>query len=202
MRIGIFGGAFDPVHLGHLMVAEDVAYKLHLDKLLFVPSFQPPHRPAPIAPYHHRVKMLQLATQHNSKFGISTIEKELPVPSYTINTLSALRPSFPGASLYLILGYDQYKTIAAWHRPADLTRLARLVVISRPGIGKPPRFRYHNPARLVFLPVIPVAISAALIRCRLSRGLSIFYLVPTSVSQYIYQHKIYLKAKKEALCSE
>ncbi|MGC8797254.1 MAG: nicotinate-nucleotide adenylyltransferase [candidate division WOR-3 bacterium] len=201
MRLGIFGGSFDPVHFGHLLVAEDVLQKMRLDRLLFVPAFHPPHRPAPIANYKHRVTMLRLAVGNKEKFGISLIEESYTGPSYTVNTLRRLRTVAPGARFYLIVGYDQYRRIHTWHQPARLTRLARLVIVSRPGVSKPPLFPGHNRHRVRFLNVIPVGISSRLIRQRLARGMSIRYLVPETVARYIYRHQLYVdKNKKEEVC--
>jgi nicotinate-nucleotide adenylyltransferase len=198
LRIGVFGGCFDPIHLGHLLVAEDVFRQLKLDRLLFIPSFQPPHRPAPVAPYPHRAAMVELAIKYHPQFVLSRIEENDPGPSYTINTLRSLKRLFPGDLIYLIVGYDQYRTIKTWHQSSELTKLARLVVISRPNIKRPARFAGHAPNRVIFLKVIPVAIAAAQIRQRLASRMSIRYLVPTAVAQYIYHHRLYLIKKNSS----
>ncbi len=191
MNIGVLGGCFDPIHLGHLLIAEDILIKLKLQKILFVPAFHPPHRPPPIASYHHRIKMVQLAIKSNPKFELSQIEKNRPGPSYTVDTLNDLRRLFPKTTLHFIIGYDQYRTIGNWHKPSELTRLAKLVVISRPGVARPPLFRQHPRSRVCFLRVIPVAISGAIIRERVAKGASVRYLVPTKVLKYIYRHHLY-----------
>lgn len=191
MRLGILGGCFDPIHLGHLLVAQDVLFKLKLSRIIFVPSFSPPHRPPPITPFQHRVKMVQLAIKYNPKFKLSQIEKGRTGPSWTVDTLRQFRRLLPKASLYFILGYDQYRTIENWHNPGELTRLAKLVVISRPKISRPQLFSGHNSRRVLFLDVIPVAISAQAIRERLAKDASIRYLVTTEVAEYIYRHRLY-----------
>jgi len=192
MRLGIFGGSFDPVHFGHLLVADDVTKKLKLEKLLFVPAFHPPHRPAPVANYSQRVAMLKCAIRNYPQFQISRIEENQPGPSYTVNTLRRLRKIYRRTRFYLIIGYDQYRTIQSWHQPLQLAKLARLVIISRPGITKPRIFPGHNRHRVIFLNVIPVDIAARLIRQRLVQGMSIRYLVPAAVAQYIYRYRLYV----------
>ncbi len=195
MRVGVFGGSFDPIHLGHLLVADDVKRKLKLERVLFIPTFQPPHRTAPLAPYHHRQTMVQLAIKSNPLFTLSRIEENQPAPSYTIHTLQNLAKLSPNYRLYLIIGYDQYWTMKTWYRSEEITELARLVVVSRPGFNQPPLLPAHNRHQVIFLQVIPVAIAAAAIRARIARGMSIRYLVPSKVADYIYQHRLYCPAQ-------
>ncbi|MEO0019298.1 MAG: nicotinate-nucleotide adenylyltransferase [candidate division WOR-3 bacterium] len=191
MRIGIFGGCFDPIHLGHLLVADDVTRKLKLERVLFIPSFQPPHRPPPLASYPHRKAMVKLAISSNPLFALCDIEENLPVPSYTINTLQELRRFFPNDRFYLIIGYDQYRTIKNWYNCDEIIKLARLVVMSRPGFPKPGVLLGRKGHQVLFLQVIPVAIAAADVRKRIVKGMSIRYLVPSLVAHYIYQHRLY-----------
>lgn len=190
-RLGILGGCFDPIHLGHLLVAQNVLFKLKLRQIIFVPAFYPPHRPPPVTPYHHRVKMVQLAIKHTRQFKLSQIEKGRSGPSYTVNTLRQFHRLLPKKSLYFILGYDQYHTIESWHKPQELTRLAKLVVTSRPKMPRPRLSPGHSSRRVLFLDVIPVAISSKAIRERLAKGASIRYLVPSEVAEYIYRQRLY-----------
>ncbi len=191
MRIGIFGGCFDPIHLGHLLIAEDVFRKLHLDRIIFIPTFYPPHRKKTIVTYHHRIAMVQLAIAHHPAFSVSRIEETIPTPSYTSETLLALKKQLPRDSLYLLIGSDQYRTMSSWHHPTALTRRARLVVMTRPGFPCPQLFPGHNPRRVLFVNVIPVSLTATMIRQRLAKAMSICYLVPTKVAEYIYQNRLY-----------
>ncbi len=191
MRIGIFGGCFDPIHLGHLLIAEDVLGKLNLDRIIFVPTFHPPHRKPPIASYRHRTEMVRRAIAYQSVFQLSRIEELTPVPSYTSETLRALKQQLPRATLYLLIGSDQYQTIARWHQPEELTRWAKLVVMSRPGFPTSKLFPAHDPRRVLFMEVIPVRLTATMIRHRLAKKASICYLVPRKVADYIYQHRLY-----------
>jgi nicotinate-nucleotide adenylyltransferase len=196
-RIAIFGGCFDPIHLGHLLVAEDVFIKLKLDRLIFIPTFHPPHRPSPIASYNDRVEMVRRAIAGNHFFTVSRIEANHPGPSYTIQTLARLRILFPQAHLYLLLGYDQYHTIGRWHRPLELTKFAKLVIMSRPGVRRPSLLTGHKPRDIIFLDVIPVELTATLIRERLAKGASVCYLIPTAVADYIYKNRLYLKERNK-----
>lgn len=195
IRLGVFGGCFDPIHLGHLLVAEDVFHKLKLDKLIFIPTFRPPHRAPPVAPYNSRVEMVQRAIANNHSFYLSRIEENRPGPSYTVETLKRLRLLFPCARLYLLLGYDQYRSIACWHKPLELTKMAKLVVMSRPGVLRPTLLPGHNPRKVIFLEVIPVELTATTIRERLAKGRSVCYLIPTAVADYVYKNRLYLKTK-------
>jgi len=191
MRLGILGGCFNPVHLGHQLVAEDVLHQLRLDRLLFVPAFRPPHKSNIITPFHHRAAMVRLAIRGNPGFQLCRIEEKGATPSYTVDTLRALQRRYPRASLYLVIGADQYRTMKRWHKPQELTRLARIVVMSRPGVPRPRLFPGHCRNRVRFLDVIPVAISARAIRDRLASGRSVRYLLPTKVMQYIKRHRLY-----------
>ncbi len=200
MRIGIMGGSFDPVHLGHILVAEDVLRQLRLKVVLFVPTYHPSHRPMPLASFHHRFNMIKLATSYHPQFAVSDLEKKQPIPSYTVNTLRHLTQIYPRAKLFFILGYDQYAKIKTWHRPDELTKLSYLIVISRPGFKKPKLFPGHDPNKIRFLSVIPVAITSQEIRQRLFNRMSIRYLVPGPVRRYIDQHRLYKFNLKEAKC--
>jgi nicotinate-nucleotide adenylyltransferase len=190
LRIGAFGGSFNPIHFGHLLVADDVRRGLGLDRVLFIPAGRPPHKRGPLAPYRCRLAMVRAALDHEPGFESCPIEAR-PGPSYTVDTLGELRSLYPGASLYLLIGSDQYRDVASWHRPELLTRLARIVVISRPGVERPPRFAAHDPKRVSFRPVIPVDISAAAIRARLAKGRSVRYMLPVQVAEYLGRRRLY-----------
>jgi len=191
LRLGVFGGSFNPIHLGHLLVADDVRRQLRLDRVLFVPTFCPPHKRGPMVPYRHRLAMTRLATADEPGFELCRIEEQRPGPSFTVDTLAGLRAMYRGARLYLIVGADQYREVRTWHRPALLTRLARVVVMSRPDIKRPALFAGHNPRRVLFRTVIPVAIAAAAIRARLAKGHSVRYMLPVSADEYIRRHRLY-----------
>ncbi len=191
MRTGVFGGAFDPVHLGHLLVADDVRRRLRLRRVLLVPTFRPPHRGKTAAPYRHRRRMLELAVSGWRELEVCPVEEERPEPSYTVDTLRVLRVRLPDESLHLIVGADQYREMNRWHAPAELVRLARIVVMDRPGVARPRAFRRHPARRIRFVPVLPVDLSAALVRTRLAKRASVEYMLPTVVSDYIATHRLY-----------
>jgi len=194
MRLGVLGGSFNPIHLGHLLVADDVRRKLGLDRVLFVPAFRPPHKPGPLAPYEHRVAMTRLALGGQAGLELCPVEERLPVPSYTADTLRAVRSQYRDASLYFMLGSDQYSDIRLWYHPLELVRLARLVVMSRPGVPRPRLYPGHSVRRVLFLDVIQVSVSARAIRKRLANGASVRYMLPTRVLDYATKHRVYSPA--------
>jgi nicotinate-nucleotide adenylyltransferase len=191
LRLGIFGGSFNPIHFGHLLAADDVRSQLRLDRVLFIPTWHPPHKRRPLTPYLHRLAMTRLAVDGQPGFELCPIEESRPGPSYTVDTLRELHSLYPGAALYLIVGSDQYRDVASWHRPDLLTSLARVVVMSRPGVEQPTLFPGHDSKRVLFRPIIPVGISAAAIRARLAKGRSIRYMLPVRVAEYARRHRLY-----------
>lgn len=191
LRLGVFGGSFDPIHLGHVLVADDVRRQLRLDRVLFVPACRPPHKSGPLTPYIRRLDMTRLAIGSESGLELCPIEEDRPGPSYTVDTLGELRVRYRGAVLYLMVGSDQYRDVSSWHRPDLLIRLARVVVMSRPGVEHPALFAQHDPKRVLFRSVIPVGISAAVVRARLAKDHSVRYMLPVRVAQYIRRHRLY-----------
>jgi nicotinate-nucleotide adenylyltransferase len=197
VRLGVFGGSFNPFHFGHLLAASDVRQQLRLDRMLFIPAFRPPHKRGPLAPYRHRLAMTRLATAAQPGLELCPIEEGRAGPSYTADTLCELRALYRGAALYLGVGSDQYRDVASWHRPEELTGLARIVVMSRPGIERPALFPGHDPKRVLFCTVIPVGISAAAIRARLAKGRSVRYMLPVRVAEYVRRHRLYRRPMRK-----
>ena len=187
----MFGGSFDPVHFGHLLAAEDVRRQLRLDRVLFIPACRPPHKRGPLTSYRHRLEMTRLAIEGEPGLELCPIEEGRPGPSYTVDTLRELQSLYRRASLYVIVGADQYRDVASWHQPDQLTRLARIVVMSRPGVEQPPLFTGHDPKRALLRAIIPVGISAAAIRARLAKGRSVRYMLPVRVAEYVRRHRLY-----------
>jgi nicotinate-nucleotide adenylyltransferase len=187
----VFGGSFNPIHLGHMLAAEDVRSQLRLGRVLFVPTWHPPHKRGPLAPYRHRLAMVKLAIADEPGFELCPIEESRPGPSYTVDTLRELYSLYPGAELFLVVGSDQYRDVGSWHQPELLTSLAGIVVMSRPGVDRPELFPRHRRERVLFRPVIPVGISAAAIRARLAKGLSVRYMLPVRVAEYVRRHRLY-----------
>lgn len=191
-RLGIFGGTFDPVHLGHLIAAEEARLFVPLDRILFMPSGYPPHRSKPpTAPAVHRARMAALAIQGHPDFALDDREVRAGRTVYTVETLEALRSEHgSGCALYLIVGADSLVDLPLWRDPGRILELATVVVIERPGApleGADPAFL----ARAVRVPGARVAISSSAIRDRLQAGRPVRYLVPEAVRSYIAEHRLY-----------
>jgi nicotinate-nucleotide adenylyltransferase len=190
-RIGIFGGTFDPIHLGHLIVARQAAEKLGLDQVVFIPAGQPPHKGGEkLSPARERYQMVRLAVRGDGLFRVSDIEIRSKNSSYTVNTLKALKSKYKTAGLFLLLGLDQAALLSTWKEPQKLFELATVCVLSRPGFSrKEVKPRWGKMIR--FLPVSQIDISATGIRDRARRSQSIRYLVPESVARHIKNKKLY-----------
>jgi len=190
-RIGIFGGTFDPIHLGHLIVAQQAAEKLGLDQVLFIPAGKPPHKGGEkLSPARDRYQMVRLAVRGHRLFKVSDIEIKSKKSSYTVNTLKALKSKYKTAGLFLLLGLDQAVLLSTWKEPQELFELATVCVLSRPGFTRNEvESRWRKMLR--FLPVSQIDISATAIRDRVRRSQAIRYLVPEEVARYINNKKLY-----------
>ena len=189
MKIGIFGGTFDPPHNGHLIAAQDACEALQLDRLLFIPAGNPSHkRDQSISPAAIRLEMLQAAVVGDNRFEVSDVELRRPGFSYTADTLRQLKDMHPGAEFYLLLGADQVRDLPTWYQPEEVARLARIVLISRSGIDAVPQVE-----SLVFTTVriTRIDVSASDIRQRVAEGRSIRYLVPAAVETIIRERGLY-----------
>jgi nicotinate-nucleotide adenylyltransferase len=182
----LFGGSFDPVHLGHLIVAEAAADALGLSIRFVVARQQPFKAGAHGASPAERAAMLDAATAGNPRFHVERIELDLPPPSYTVRTLRALARREPGNRFLLLLGSDAARELPAWHEVDALPALADVAVLSRPGAAIPPHALI---GRTVTVPTIEI--SATEVRERVARGRSIRYLVPEAVREYIAVHRLY-----------
>jgi nicotinate-nucleotide adenylyltransferase len=198
MRVGVLGGTFDPPHYGHLVLAEQARDQLALERVLWVPAADPPLKPdVVITPIEHRLAMLELALAEadNPAFAISSVDVERPGPHYTVDTLSLLADRQPEAQLFFLMGADSLRDLPRWHEPARLVRLARLVVMERPGVtydldrleGVIPGLRES----LIFLAAPLLDIAATDIRVRVAGGRTIRYLLPVGVEVYIREHELY-----------
>jgi len=188
---GIMGGAFDPVHYGHLILAEQAGQVCHLAGVLFVPSFQPPHRDrAPVASFEDRVEMTRLATDDNDGFVVSDIERDLDGPGYTLKLVDRLRQEYPQVEWSVILGTDNIALFDQWYKPEELVNVARIVVGNRPGF----EHEYKNSEwadRVEEFAMPMIDISATRIRQRVAAGDSIRYLVPESIRRYVGEKGLY-----------
>ncbi len=194
MRIGVFGGTFDPVHIAHLILAEQCREQAKLDQILFVPAALPPHKQQQsLTSFAQRVEMLSLAISGNPAFRIDELEKDRPGPSYTVETLTQLHHARPTDRLCFILGSDSLRELPLWYQPRRILELAELLVTTRPDSPPPaePELRAmlqldaDFPLRLQMIDAPLVAVSSRDIRKRIAEGRSVRYMVPRAVEAYI-----------------
>lgn len=196
MNIGVLGGTFDPVHIGHLVVAEEARIRLGFKEVLFVPAGQPWLKlDRNITPVVHRVEMVRRAIADNPHFKLCTIEVERPGPSYTVDTLTRLQKQLGSeASLFFIIGRDTLAELPLWKEPEKLIQLCRLVVAPRLGSKDLKHLETAIPGlldKVIQLDMPVIGISSSGIRQRIAQGLSIRYWVPAEVEKYIAERKIY-----------
>jgi nicotinate-nucleotide adenylyltransferase len=195
--IGIFGGTFDPPHIGHLILSAETRAQLGLERLLWVLTPDPPHKQGqPITPLEHRLAMLKLAIADEPGFEISTIEMDRPGPHYALDTVKLISAHNPAASLVYLMGSDSLRDLPSWHRPRELVAaLHKIGVMHRPGVSIDlPALEKEIPGltakvRYVNSPLIDIA--AHEIRQRVASGRPFRYFVPPGVSNYIMQHNLY-----------
>lgn len=214
--LGVFGGTFDPIHLGHLRLAEEARERLGLERVAFVPAGQPPHRAAPSSMAADRLAMVRLAIQSNPAFSVDDSEVFAAGKSYTVLTLERLRAALgPKQPLVLILGADAFQGLPSWHRWREILPLAHLAIANRPGyaphgrrwpatlsaeldavcsdhMSNDPTSVHQCPAgRIVPFDMTPLAISASQVRDLIQAGQSARYLLPEPVLDYIGRHHLY-----------
>ncbi len=209
-RTAVFGGSFNPIHYGHLLLADEVLEQLDLDRVLFVPAGLPPHKPATtLAPAEDRYTMVKLATADHPRFAVSDLELRRPGPSYTVETLETLATS--GDELFLLLGSETFLDLLSWRAPRRIAELARLVVMPRAGsafdpesaaaqkvlraIGTTRFVRVEDRGRadrgVLIVHAASLPISASDLRRRAREGRSLAYRLPPSVIQYIGSRRLY-----------
>ena len=212
MKIGLMGGTFNPVHLAHLRIAEEARELCGLDRVVFIPAADPPHkRLAGEVPFLLRYEMVRRAIAGNTAFELSDIEGQRGGKSYSIDTIAAFRRQHPEEQLFFIIGSDSFLEIGMWHRYAEIFRLCGLIVIERPGrpvsdllaalpVAIRPELRYTPDARRLehatgttvqFIKGCPLDISSSEIRRLAAERHSITYLVPPEVEAYIKEQRIY-----------
>lgn len=202
MNVGVLGGTFDPVHSGHLVIAEEARLRFGLNKVLFVPAGRPWLKAdRKITPAVHRVEMVKRAIAGNASFELTTMEIDRPGPSYSVDTVAALQQKLSvGARIFFLIGWDSLADLPQWREPARLIQLCRLVAVTRPGLSHPD-LKSLEPSvpgitqSVVWLDVPPINISSSDIRDRVAQGLSIHGLVPDNVESYIAENKLYRKRK-------
>ncbi len=196
MKIGIFGGTFDPPHLGHLILGAEALYQLRLDRLLWMLTPQPPHKPGlEISPLAARLEMLRLALATEPRFEISRIEIDRPGPHYTIESLRLLQAQFPAAELTFLMGGDSLRDFPGWRAPAEILAACRLGVMRRPGDEidlAALEARLPGLSRRVdFLDAPLLEISSREIRQRVRENASYRYYLPAKVYDYLQQNQLY-----------
>ena len=198
MNIGVLGGTFDPIHNGHLLLAEAVRARLNLAETLFVPAGRPWLKiDNPISSAEHRAEMVRLAIADRPYFKLEAMEVGRPAPSYTVDTIAELKARLGiGDELFFILGADNLVELPLWREPSRLITMCHLVVVPRPDYSLPDLKALEAiipglSQRVMLMDKPEIDISASAIRGRVARGLSIDHLVPESVERYIKQHRLY-----------
>ena len=195
-RIGVIGGTFDPPHYAHLVLAENGLVQLGLERVLFVPAAQPPHKPEePITAVDQRIAMLEIALKGNEAFSLSLVDVERPGPHYTVDMLGILRDRHPAATLFFLMGGDSLAEFTTWRDPVNILQQARLGVMRRPGsetdLSSLEETLPGISERLMWLDAPHLEISGTDLRRRVSEGLPIRYLIPAEVEAYIDRHSLY-----------
>lgn len=196
-RLGVLGGTFDPIHHGHLVAAQEAHYQLGLERVLFVPAGQPPHkRDEPLSVVHHRLRMVEMAIEGKAYLGLSRVDVDRPGPHYTADTLALLQQaSDPDTRLFFIAGSDSLRELLEWHEPERIIQEAALAVVRRPGaeVDVEPlaqalpglRDRLH----WVQMPLLEI--SSTDLRARVREGRPISFFLPPAVESYILEHGLY-----------
>jgi nicotinate-nucleotide adenylyltransferase len=187
MRLGVFGGTFDPIHLGHLRAAENAREAMALDSVVFVPAARSPFKGDPVSSGWDRYAMVALATAGHRGFEPSERELEREGPSFTVDTIRALRRERPEDELFLIVGSDTVRDLPSWRDSADLFAQSSVVAVSRPGEPRPAPL----PAGVSWVDGPGLAVSATDVRRRVKEGRSVRFLVPDAVADYVAKRRLY-----------
>ena len=190
-KLGILGGTFDPIHMGHLVLAEQAREQFQLEQIIFIPSASPPHKTEQeLSLAIHRFEMTKLALEGNRYFSVSDIELKRKGLSYTIETLRELKGLYKDSEIYFLTGSDVLEEITTWKDPEEIYKLARIVIAVRPGFDKfdPEN---HFAKKSVIVRITGVDISSTQIREKVRNGESIKYLVPSKVEEYIKKKNLY-----------
>jgi nicotinate-nucleotide adenylyltransferase len=201
MRLGLFGGTFDPIHLGHLILAEQCREACALDRVWFVVAGVPPHKRDGRTAVAHRLEMVRIAIAGHSAFEASEIEAVRPGPHYSVETLESVRRQHPGDDLFFLIGADSLVDLPCWREPERIAQLATIVVVNRPGIEEvdlanlPDFGPGAKPVQCIAIP--PVGIASTDLRRRLVAAKSIRYMVPRGVEAYIEAHGLYCNERPD-----
>ena len=198
MRLGLYGGTFDPIHLGHLILAEACREACGLDRVWFVVAGAPPHKPGGRTDVAHRLEMVRLAVAGNPAFEVSEIETRRPGPHYSVETLAAVARERPGDELFFLIGADSLVDLPHWREPETILQLAGLVVANRPGFEPPPIAVPPGAKPIQNVTIPPIGIASNEVRRRLLEGRSVRYQIPRAVEAYIAAHELYRPAVASA----
>ncbi|MBH8600026.1 nicotinate-nucleotide adenylyltransferase [Thermoactinomyces sp. CICC 23799] len=192
MKVGIFGGTFDPVHFGHLLLAEQAREAASLHEIWFIPAGEPPHKQGkPLTPAEERKKMVELAVEGHPQFKVNPIELLRSGPSYTVDTIMELKKQNPHVEFFLLVGADMVKNLPKWYKIKEIIQNVHVIGLGRPGVDHDalPEFIEE---RLMWIPdAVETNISSSIIRKRLMLNRSVRYLVPDSVYKYIKEQGLY-----------
>ncbi len=208
MKIGLFGGTFNPIHYGHLRGAEEVREYFYFDKIIFIPAGIPPLKGSNAIEGYHRLKMTALAIKDNPYFEVSDYEIQLQEPSYTVNTINYFKKLYEGHALWFIIGVDSFLELPRWHKPQELLRMIDFIVMSRPDSDKVEYklencefienkqsediFNIKNSEKKVYyIRITPLCISSTMLREKIKNNESIRYLLPEQVIDYIKKNNLY-----------
>lgn len=208
MKIGLFGGTFNPIHYGHLRGAEEVREYFELEKVIFIPSGIPPLKVSDITDGYHRLKMTELAVKNNPYFEVSDYEIKIKKPSYTVNTVNYFKKLYEGHTLLFIMGVDSFFDLPRWHKPQELLAMVDFIVISRAGVEdgeyKLEQFDFiekkhsenvflikNSDKKIYYMQTNPLHISSTIIRDNIKKHKSIRYLLPDKVIDYIEKNNLY-----------
>ncbi len=196
INIGLLGGTFDPIHYGHLILAEECRKKFNLQKIIFITSAIHPHKKRKVTPAKHRYNMVRLAIKGNKNFGISDIELKREGVSFTCDTIQYFNEKYFADVIYFILGIDSLLKIGTWKKGRKILEFCKFIVATRPGYNIE-NIPFFIREKIKTIKIAKIDISSSQIRKRLHRGESIKYLLPAAVEKYIYKNKLY----KPKLCN-
>jgi nicotinate-nucleotide adenylyltransferase len=198
MRLGIFGGTFDPIHQGHLILAEQCRESCRLDRVWFVVAGAPPHKLGERTPVAHRLEMVKIAIAGHPAFAVSDIEAARPGPHYSVETLETIRRDHPDDEMFFLIGADSLADLPGWRAPARIAQLATIVVVNRPGIdvmdSSTPLDLAPDSHPLVSVSMPLIGIASSDLRRRLAERRTIRYLLPRGVEAYIEAQNLYQQA--------
>ena len=198
MRLGLFGGTFDPIHVGHLILADQCRESCGLDRVWFVVAGEPPHKRGDRTAVAHRLEMARIAAAGHPSFAVSEIEATRPGPHYSVETLESVRRERPDDELFFLIGADSLNDLPNWREPGRIAQLATIVVVNRPGIegDRPCRSPCSAPAQVQSVTIPPIGIASTNLRKRVKEGKSIRYMVPRGVEAYIEAQGLYRDAQQ------